>query len=57
MPWDSVQQARWGHSATGLKALGAGKVAEYDAATKKGSLPRRAKPVRISVGDLMKGTK
>ncbi len=53
MPWDSTQQARWGHSPTGVKALGAAKVAEYDAATKKGSLPRFAKK-RISVGDLMK---
>lgn len=43
MPWDSVQQARWGHSPAGLKALGGkAKVAEWDAATTKGSLPRRA---------------
>lgn len=48
MPWKSIQQARWGHSAAGEKALG-GKaaVSEWDAATAKGSLPRRVskKPV------------
>lgn len=40
MPWKSQQQAAWGHSPAGLKALG-GKaaVAEWDAATPKGSLP------------------
>jgi hypothetical protein len=42
MPWKSVQQAKWGHSPAGLKALG-GKsaVSEWDAATPKGSLPAR----------------
>ena len=42
MPWKSVQQAKWGHSAAGKKALG-GKsaVAEWDAATPKGSLPKK----------------
>jgi len=43
MPWASVQQARWGHSPAGVRALGGrAKVAEYDAATPKGSLPRYA---------------
>ncbi len=42
MPWASVQQARWGHSPSGMKALGPAKVAEFDAATPKGNLPRRA---------------
>jgi hypothetical protein len=42
MPWQSKQQAAWGHSQAGLKALGgASKVAEWDAATPKGSLPQR----------------
>ena len=43
MPWKSVAQARWGHSPAGLKALG-GKaaVSEWDAATPKGSLPKKA---------------
>lgn len=54
MSWDTVQQARWGHSPSGVKALGKAKVAEFDAATPKGSLPRRAKK-KITVGDLMKG--
>jgi hypothetical protein len=41
MPWDSVQQAHWGHSPAGLKALGGKeKVAEWDAATPKGSLKK-----------------
>jgi hypothetical protein len=39
MPWESVQQARWGHTPTGIKTLGGkAKVAEWDAATPKGSL-------------------
>jgi hypothetical protein len=39
MPRASVRQASWGHSPAGLKALGgAAKVAEWDAATPKGSL-------------------
>lgn len=42
MPWASKAQARWGHSAAGEKALGgAKKVAEWDAATPKGSLPQK----------------
>jgi len=45
MPWASKAQARWGHSPAGLKALGgATKVAEWDAATPKGSLKARVKP-------------
>jgi len=38
MPWDSVQQARWGHSSAGKKALGKKKVKEFDNATPEGSL-------------------
>ena len=38
MPWNSVQQARWGHSPAGKRALGAAKVKEFDEATEKGSL-------------------
>lgn len=40
MPWVSVQEARWGHSPAGLRALGKAKVAEFDAATPKGSLTK-----------------
>jgi hypothetical protein len=44
MPWKSIQQARWGHSKSGLKALGGkSKVAEWDAATPKGSLNKKGK--------------
>lgn len=44
MPWRSKAQARWGHSAAGLKALG-GKAAvkEWDEATQPGSLPTKVK--------------
>ena len=43
MPWASKQQARWGHSPSGVKALGgAAKVSEWDEATPKGSLPAKA---------------
>jgi hypothetical protein len=38
MPWKSVAQARWGHSAAGKKALGVAAIPEWDAATPKGSL-------------------
>ena len=42
MPWKSKAQARWGHSAAGRQALGGGQaVAEWDAATPKGSLSER----------------
>lgn len=42
MPWLSKAQARWGHSDSGLKALGGkGKVKEWDSATAKGSLPEK----------------
>lgn len=38
MPWKSVQQARWGHSPAGKKALGTDTVKEFDEATPTGSL-------------------
>ena len=38
MPWKSVQQARWGNSPAGKKALGASGVKEWNDATPKGSL-------------------
>lgn len=46
MPWKSIQQARWGHSPAGVKAIG-GKdaVSEWDSATPKGSLPPKAPEV------------
>jgi len=49
MPWKSKAQARWGHSASGVKALG-GKtaVAEWDAATPKGSLPEKKGSLRAA---------
>lgn len=51
MPWASVQQARWGHSLTGVRALGGkNKVSEWDAATPKGSLPDKAPPKRGVLG-------
>jgi len=41
MPWRSVQQARWGHSPAGLKALGGKEaVGEWDRATKGKKLPK-----------------
>jgi len=47
MPWKSKAQAAWGHSASGLKALGGkSKVAEWDAATPKGSLPPKKGALR-----------
>ena len=53
MPWESVQQARWGHSPKGKKALGAAKVKEFDEATPKGSL----KGTKGSKGHKVEATK
>ena len=42
MPYKSVQQEKWAHTPAGEKALGgASKVAEWDAASKGKSLPKR----------------
>lgn len=56
MPWASKAQAAWGHSPSGLRALGGkDKVDEWDDATPKGSLPpkvgaiakvKKVKPVK-----------
>jgi hypothetical protein len=44
MPWKSLQQERWGHTAAGKKALGGAKaVKEWDTATKGKKLPRKVK--------------
>ena len=44
MPFVSDHQRKWGHTASGLKALGgAAKVAEWDAATKGKNLPKKVK--------------
>jgi len=52
MPWASKAQAAWGHSPAGLRALGGKqKVAEWDSATPKGSLPER-KPGALKAGML-----
>lgn len=47
MPWKSQDQAAWGHSPAGKAALGGdAAVAEWDAATPKGSLPKKKKQIR-----------
>lgn len=44
MPYVSVQQERWAHTAVGTKALGGkSKVAEWDAASKGKKLPRKVR--------------
>lgn len=44
MPWLSEAQRRWGHSPSGVKALGGkAKVAEWDAASKGKKRPARVK--------------
>ena len=43
MPYKSIQQARWAHSPSGIKALGKEGVAEWDAATRGKKLPKRVK--------------
>lgn len=44
MPYKSKRQMRWAHTTRGKKALGAEKVAEFDAATKGKKLPETVKP-------------
>jgi hypothetical protein len=47
MPYASVAQRGWAHSPAGLKALGgAGKVAEWDKASKGLKLPQHVKQKR-----------
>jgi hypothetical protein len=41
MPWKSKAQAAWGHSPSGIAALGKEGVKEWDSATPKGSLKRK----------------
>lgn len=46
MPFKSLAQERWAHTADGVKALGgAAKVAEWDAASKGRKLPARARGI------------
>jgi len=45
MPFRSVQQERWGHSAAGVRALGGkAKVAEWQSATDQKALPGKVAP-------------
>jgi len=47
MPYKSVQQRRWAHTKTGMKALGGPKkVAEWDTVSKGKKLPKKAKKRR-----------
>lgn len=42
MPFKSLQQAKWGHSEVGLKALGGvDKLKEWDSGTDYSKLPKR----------------
>jgi hypothetical protein len=43
MPYKSDRQRRWAHTKTGMKKLGASKVAEFDRASKGMNLPERIK--------------
>lgn len=53
MPYKSQAQERWAHTPAGLKALGgAGKVKEWDSASKGLKLPARKAP---SPGGLLGG--
>jgi hypothetical protein len=42
MPWKTLKQAKWGHSTSGRKALGAQGVAEWDAKTNFKALKENA---------------
>lgn len=51
MPWASKSQAAWGHSKSGVKALGGkAKVSEWDSATAKGTLPPKVKKPATRTG-------
>ena len=39
MPWTSDRQERWGNSPSGVKAMGASKVHEFNEATKGREMP------------------
>jgi hypothetical protein len=48
MPYESLAQEHWAHTPAGREALGgAGKVAEWDAATKGRTLPERIRKPSI----------
>lgn len=50
MPYKSDAQRRWAHTKTGMKKLGgAGKVAEWDSASKGVKLPERVGKKAASV--------
>jgi hypothetical protein len=54
MPYKSIQQERWAHTASGLKALGGkAKVHEWDQASKGKKLPRRVKKTKHKVGRIL----
>jgi hypothetical protein len=44
MPWKSAAQQKWGNSPSGVKALGATGVKEWNAATRGKKLPARLGP-------------
>lgn len=48
MPYKSIMQARWAHTAEGIKALGgASKVAEWDKESKGKKLPVKKTKLKI----------
>jgi hypothetical protein len=56
MPWLSKKQEAWGHSPSGLKALGGpASVREWDAATNQKSLPERVTPMADKPKHWMQG--
>jgi hypothetical protein len=55
--WTSKKKVAWGHSPAGVKALGGpAKVREWDAATPKGSLKRKAAGKTIKLSQLARAT-
>lgn len=43
MPYKSLLQERWAHTKSGMEALGAEKVKEFDQASKGMKLPKKVK--------------
>lgn len=57
MPWASAAQQRWGHSSSGVKALGGPEaVHEWDSATNFSGLPEKSggKVAKNWIGDAVK---
>ena len=47
MPYKSLAQEKWAHTKSGMEALGAEKVKEFDTASKRLKLPKKVTKLKI----------